>query len=162
MLNKNIPRKKLLTDLLNLARPLNEIVPPLCALGWDSDEELVIFSRHHALAILKRFLENKVSIEELEEWANALEGREDVGFEAEIQSLLQAFIAELANPLLTEPLSYEAVQAWIARLEQKQTTLTITIPIGLAEKLRFFDEPTLGKILETGLAQYHQLGRIPS
>jgi hypothetical protein len=152
MSNKNIPRKKLLTTLLKLSAPLNEIIPPLQALGWDSEAELVIFTRHHALAILKRFLENKLSSDELEDWANAVEGHDDIGFEAEAAPLLQSFITELANPLLTEPLTPESARAWYARLEQ--TRLTITIPMWLAEKLRPFDEPTIGKILETGLAQY--------
>ncbi len=110
-------RETLLRSLLALDRPLEEIRSGLSLLGWDSSDDLAFFTKDHALSILRRFLGRSLSANKVEEWANAIEGREDIGFESRYESILRDLIHELANPLLTRPLTYSSATEWVAHLE---------------------------------------------
>ncbi|MBC6475616.1 MAG: hypothetical protein GDA48_24740 [Hormoscilla sp. GM102CHS1] len=48
---------------------------------------------------------------EVENWANAIDCREDIAWEKEFSASVLALIQELANPLLTRPLSEEPAQS---------------------------------------------------
>ena len=74
-------RQQLLRSLVELERPLAEIVHELSRLGWDSDRDLVTLERRHVLRILERFREGELPAEQVEAWANAVEAREDIAFE---------------------------------------------------------------------------------
>ncbi len=51
------------------------------------------------------FLKGKLNAAQIEEWANALECRGDVGFLPEKQSAIREAIFQLANPLLNKPIT---------------------------------------------------------
>lgn len=87
-------------------------------MGWDSDRQLVILKRQDVAAILERYLANELSAADVEDWANALENREDLGYEQGSKDLLSLVIEELANPLLTRPLSKGISFAWLEQLTQ--------------------------------------------
>jgi len=110
-------RTKLLTSLVALNGCLKETCSELSRLGWDSSHDLVLLTKNHALSALRRFLDGSLSASEVEEWANAIEGREDIGFEGQNEDMLQELIYELANPILTRPLTSSSAAEWIARLE---------------------------------------------
>lgn len=110
-------RTKLLASLVALDGCLEEICSELSRLGWDSSDDLVLLAKDHALSVLRRFLEGCLSASEVEDWANAIEGREDIGFEGQNEDMLQELIYELANPILTRPLTSSSAAEWIARLE---------------------------------------------
>lgn len=95
-------RTETLTALLKYDRNLKEISSKLKNYEWDSDEELVTIKKEHVQKILERFLASELSAENVEEWANLVEGRDDISFSNEI---LTDTIFELANPLLTEELT---------------------------------------------------------
>lgn len=109
-------RSELLQSLLTLNQPLADILPQLAAFGWDSDRQLVMLKRHHITAILNKYLANTLAATDVEAWANALEGREDIGYEAGAVEVIAETIDELANPLLTLPLTKETAKMWIDRL----------------------------------------------
>lgn len=105
-------RSQLLQSLLKLDRPLDQILPSLNQLGWDSDE-LATLHPQHLISILNRYLSGELSPVEVENWANAIECREDLAWESEA---ISALIHELANPLLTNPLSEDTAREWLQRL----------------------------------------------
>jgi hypothetical protein len=107
-------RRELLRELLALKRPTAEVLRTLARFGWDSDE-LVTLSAGEALRVVGRFLQGEVSEEDLEEWANGIEGREDVGFSP---SNLREMIFELANPGLVGPVKQTA-KKWAKILEEE-------------------------------------------
>lgn len=74
-----INRVELLHSLLRFDQPLTKILLFLKPFGWDSDRELVILERQHVAAILERYLTDELSPAQLEDWANALKSREDIG-----------------------------------------------------------------------------------
>jgi hypothetical protein len=112
----NDQRVKLLHSLLDLEKPTSQIVPSLNACGWDSDRELLTLTRHEIAMVLRRYLNNQLSAKEVEEWANAIEGREDVGYESDFERLLDEAIYQLANPVLTLPLSHQVAKEWLKQL----------------------------------------------
>lgn len=97
-------RAEALKRLLNFEGKPSEIVRSLGLFGWDSEDELVILSRGHIASVLQRYLNSKLASVEVEDWANAIEGREDIGYEKGCEELLNETIFQLANPVLAKEL----------------------------------------------------------
>ena len=114
--NSNDERIQALRDLLELRRPVGEAVSRLRRFPWDSANELVILTRRSALDMVNRYLGDQLTASEFVEWANALEGRDDVGFEDLDEDLLRQFLLEFANPELFEPISTDLAREWSVRL----------------------------------------------
>jgi hypothetical protein len=112
-------RKAILEELLALRSPLDESLGTLATLAWDSEAELATLDREHAVGLINRFLSGMVSSDDLEQWANAIEGRDDIAFVIRDGHLLQESVFELANPLLTEPLTRDRAEYWRVRLEPR-------------------------------------------
>lgn len=99
-------RQRLLNELLNRSRPLVELREELAKLPWDSPE-LVTLKPMHIDARLMEFTTGKIDARALTEWANCIEGREDIGFDAQHVETLRDVIDELANPDLYSVLTVE-------------------------------------------------------
>jgi hypothetical protein len=110
-------RKELVLDVVQLRRPLHAAIQALGQLPWDCDEELVLLGPFDALRVMSRYLSGEMTSKDVDDWANALEARDDVGVEDGARDLLEDFIFTMANPLLTEPLTPQAASVWQARLE---------------------------------------------
>ena len=109
-----VTRASHLEDLLHFRRPLAEVTFDLSAFSWDSAEHLVTLQSEHIAAVLDRFLAGAISETDVEAWANAIECREDIGF-LEASPIAEA-IWELANPLLTRPVTRQSAAALVATL----------------------------------------------
>jgi hypothetical protein len=83
---------------------------------WDSEEELYVLTQSDALEVLERYLVGKISSSELRDWAEALEGRDDLGFEEVRADDLKNFLFEIATPELFSPLSPRVAADWRERL----------------------------------------------
>ena len=93
-------RTELLRDLIRFDPP-----PPgnaLSAFEWDCDVPLVTLSAGDLTSVLERYSRGELAAPAVEEWVNAIEGRDDIEYSA-----VQDFIHELANPLLAAPLTAE-------------------------------------------------------
>jgi hypothetical protein len=110
-------RVELLNSLLNFDRPLSEIWQPLNSFSWDSARGLVILKKQQIVNILRRYLDGQLSRSDVENWANAIEGREDIEYESDFEEMLDEVIFELANPLLSRPLSPDSAREWLNQLE---------------------------------------------
>ncbi|HBA89724.1 MAG TPA: hypothetical protein DCZ75_17580 [Geobacter sp.] len=111
-------RKKQLEDLLRYRMSPKELRDILADFPWDSDEELVLLERQHVTAVLKRYLRGEISSKEVEDWANVIECREDIGYE-EIADVVHL----LANPAITEELTETIATQLIAELEEPDNGL---------------------------------------
>jgi hypothetical protein len=105
---------QLLNSLLKLDRPLTEILAPLNALGWDNPQTFVTLKPQHITQILQSYLNHQITELEVENWANAIESREDIATENE---LLEQIIFDLANPPLTNPLTPQLAHHYLTQLE---------------------------------------------
>ncbi len=110
-------RTQLLADLLSYSHPLEQTVERLRQLSWDAEAALIILSRQHTIQLLKRYLLHDLTNSNIETWANAIEGREDIDFESGYEDCLQEIIHILANPVLTEPLNVELAERLLKKLQ---------------------------------------------
>ena len=110
-------RIQLLNSLLKFDKPLSEILPVLNSFSWDSKQSLVILQRQHIVNILQRYLNGKLSASDVENWANAIEVREDIAEEDNFADILDEVIFDLANPLLSRSLSPDSAKEYLAQLE---------------------------------------------
>jgi len=99
---------------VNLEGPVAETAARLQSFPWNSDSTLVTATGKDFVRVLRRYCLGELVDREVEAWANALETREDLGFASQ---LLRELLHELANPLLTQPLSQSRAKHWLAKLE---------------------------------------------
>ena len=107
-------RTTLLVDLLELRRPLPAILGDLSTLPWDCDELLVTLGPEHVVTVLQRYLSGEISSADVEDWADAVELRD--GISADPDDPAAQAIHELANPLITRPLSMHSASTLVASL----------------------------------------------
>lgn len=110
-------RERLLRLLVGGAEPLEEIVANLRQFGWDSDQDLVVLTREHAGAVLDRYLRGEIDSSTVETWANAIEGREDIGYAPSSEDTLAEFVFEIANPDIAGALTPALATDWMRTLK---------------------------------------------
>lgn len=111
-------RSLLLHELLHFTRPTADVVRNLSDFGWDSDEELVTLQADHVAAVLSRFLSGEIESQEVEDWANAVECRDDIGMR--LDSPVADVLHALANPSLIYPLTKHFAIEQVAMLKLLQ------------------------------------------
>jgi len=104
----------ILLDLVHFKNNIDTLKNMLSQIGFDSEIELVSMSRDNIVEILQRSLDKKISFLELEEWANLIECREDIGFEDE---KTQDMVFKLANPYLYGKLDEKQVLSCLNELK---------------------------------------------
>ena len=109
-------RRRILYSLVALDRPLDTVLVELAEVPWDSGEDHVTLQPDHVIEMLSRFQSGRLGAEDVEKWANAIEGRDDIGFADESGALLKATIFDLANPELQGTLTNEAATQLVERL----------------------------------------------
>lgn len=112
-------RAQILRSALELDRPLENVLSELAQLPWDSELAPVTLEPAHVIGILHRFKSGSLNAQDVETWANAIEGREDIAFHPESRAALKEAIFELANPDLQGALTAETVDRWIAYLSSE-------------------------------------------
>jgi len=106
--------ESLLHELLSFKRPIRGIARDLAAYGWDAPNPLVVLDAIHISSLLSRFMAGELSSAEVEDWANCIECRD--GIEYDSSSAVGLTLHELANPLLTRPLTQQSAAALVANL----------------------------------------------
>jgi hypothetical protein len=91
-------RAALLAKVVRYELPLDETLLMLSAFGWDSDRELYQLSSQDVIALLDRYLEGTLTAAQVQHWAELLELRDDLGYDARQTDLLKQIIYRLANP----------------------------------------------------------------
>ena len=105
-------RIKALRGLIELQESIPVSIGRLRQFPWDSDRALVVLTGNDLARMLDLYLQGELSNMELEQWANALEGRDDIGYEPSMGDNLRRIIFELANPLLATPIEPAQAQRW--------------------------------------------------
>ena len=113
---QNNHKTSILLDLVHFKNNIDALKNMLSQIGFDSETELVSMSRDDIVEILQSSLDKKISFLELEEWANLIECREDIGFEDE---KTQEIIFKLANPYLYGKLDEKQVLSYLNELDEK-------------------------------------------
>ncbi len=117
MKQEDIQRRLTVTALLECLDDINVIANRLKSYGWDYEGDKIVITKFHVVNILKRFLSNVFSSEDVEKWANLVEGREDLEFEAVPGQDLGEIVYTLANPVLTQALDKKHAENIVLALE---------------------------------------------
>jgi len=116
-------RKLLLEYLVDRSKPLNEILDALSEFDFDS-EPLVALKGEHVIKLLSDYVAGKIDESMVERWADAIEVRDDLYYEAEDGDDLKAIIFDLANPLLSGPLTTKEASRMMSELRCQFTKFT--------------------------------------
>ena len=115
-------RNELLEEIFNLEKPdsLQNLSEDLREIGWDSPEgEVANLTTLHIISILNRYLNGNLTEQQIENWANLVEMREDITFGAtEDEERVIDAIHELANPALEGALTHASAKQIILRLQE--------------------------------------------
>ena len=116
MTSGEMDRLALVRELLEFSRPLEEVMARLAMLDWDFEGRGVELTKKHLSTALQRYIQNELTEFEIELWANQIEGREDIEFEADSVKEIDDVLHELANPALTQRLDYARARILLDRL----------------------------------------------
>lgn len=93
-------RKEAIRSLVALDRPLDELRERVASFPFDWDgPPLGTLRREHLLAVLARWQSGELTPEEVEDWANLVEVRDDLDHDPTDPAVAGA-VFDLANPLL--------------------------------------------------------------
>lgn len=106
-----------LEDLVRLRKPVGEAIRAAGNLGWDSADDIVVLTVDDAVRAVRRYMDGSLSGNDFENWAEALTGRDDVGFDPRHADVLKQFLFEVSTPELFEPLGGSVARTWCARLD---------------------------------------------
>ncbi|WP_007026846.1 hypothetical protein [Saccharomonospora iraqiensis] len=107
-------RQEIVTDLVEFRKPIEHTLAALREFPWDSDEELATLDVSALRRVVDMFERGRIDADELEEWADAVEGRDDIAFGS--QDVIDA-VNTLANPVLFGPLTKENVNRIVSEIE---------------------------------------------
>lgn len=96
-------------DLITMQDTLSNCRLRLAQYPWDFEGQPVILTRSDVEAVLKSFLEGKVRADDIEEWADLLEVREDFDYEEGHCEWLNFVLWRLSDQQLNGLISEEAV-----------------------------------------------------
>lgn len=116
-------RQEYLNALVNFDQPLSTILPILKTFSWDSSEAIITLKKEHLIDVLDRYLNNALSVTDLENWADAIECREDIAYETDYEAIINDIIFDLANPTLNDPLSPKLIEQYISQLSNSKPSL---------------------------------------
>ncbi|MFJ5536654.1 hypothetical protein [Vreelandella titanicae] len=106
-----------LLRLVEFSDPVEQLAQMLKVYSWDYDGEPLVLTASHVSSVLKRFLSDELSSEDLEGWANLIECREDIEFEEDSYNEIDNVINCLANPILQGDITPHSCVKLLATLE---------------------------------------------
>lgn len=109
-------REKILQDLISFTEDITKLQLELSHYPWDVENSIVVVTNSGVYNVLSNFKTNNLSMNKLEDWANAIESRDDVEFESE---KLKEIINQIANPALYGQLSHAQLKKFMQMLERK-------------------------------------------
>lgn len=106
-----VDRAEILQRLIRFEEPAEPLLNDLKQYPWDwpKEEPLVFITAKQVLQILDRYLSSQISAKQLQDWAENLECREDVGFEQKHEEVLDNVFFRIATPIINEPLTNDVV-----------------------------------------------------
>lgn len=107
-------RKDILIDLVFLKANLSELQNELAQYSWDIEEPILIISKQDFTNVLQRCIESEITFDDLTNWANAIECRDDLDFEAEE---MQEIVFELSSPEINGEITKERLQEIVNELQ---------------------------------------------
>ena len=109
-------RIAMLMKLVESPERWSEIASSLSAFDWDSEEELVLLRPEHLIHVLNAYLSGMLASADVEGWATAVEGRDDIGSAESASALVTDALHWMSNPVLEGDLTPADARRWIQKL----------------------------------------------
>ncbi len=106
-------RYDILTDLVNLSGDITILKKELSEYPWDIEEPILIISKVAFIEVLQRGIDGETSNEAIEDWADTIECRDDLEYEA---NKMEAIVFELVNPAINRKIPNGLLQEFINEL----------------------------------------------
>jgi hypothetical protein len=104
-MDTEVDRRALLAALVRYELPVEPVLNQLASVPWDSTEELAQIGAPEIVAILDRLIKGELSAEQVRDWADLVEVRDDVGLDPRHENALREIIFRLANPTLCDAIT---------------------------------------------------------
>jgi len=108
-------RVEILKDLVLLQGNIEVLLSELSKFSWDCEVSLYLVSNDDFTSVLKRSLIGDIDFKTLQNWANAIECRDDIEFKNEV---MQEIVFELASPEINGNITKERLQEIINVLQE--------------------------------------------
>ena len=112
-------RTQVLIDLVNLARPVEELRSELNEFEWNSKHELYTLTNARIAGVFERALNEEFPIEDLISWADGLEEREDLVYEEGYERDIAQILFLVSTPAINYPITKEFIRKLLNNLNQK-------------------------------------------
>ncbi|NQX82260.1 MAG: hypothetical protein HRT66_09750 [Flavobacteriaceae bacterium] len=106
-------RKEILEKIISFDGELSVLKKELSKYPWDVEEPYLVISKSKFIKILKKSIDQVITFEDLEYWANIIECRDDLDFEVE---LIQEMVFELSSPEINGEITRIKLQYMIEQL----------------------------------------------
>lgn len=108
-------RSEAVRDLIACRMPLRRSIARVIEFPWDSEVELARLGMSDVVAVLRRYVAGELSAREVEDWAFALEGRDDVAYAS---PNLAEVLFQLSTPECEGPITPALAAELIANYDQ--------------------------------------------
>jgi len=106
-------RISLLKTVIEMRDGFREAMKNLALYPWDYVGEPAIITSANIKDVLSRYLNEDLKLQDIYDWAETLEIREDVDYPEEDKAVLLEIMHELANPILQGELNADKARALI-------------------------------------------------
>ena len=106
--------RQALVDLIDLSKPFAAAVRSLSAHRWGAGPN-VFFGGRQIIRALEMFLAGDLDASELERWADAIEGRDDIEYDPSCSSVVADFLFDASTPQLNGVFTEDRAAEWIRR-----------------------------------------------
>ncbi|WP_345104997.1 hypothetical protein [Mucilaginibacter panaciglaebae] len=107
-------RRDILYDLIHFHGRLNDILKEISQFTWDAETPVITMTDSDFRTVLEKCIEDIISVRDIEEWANALECRDDIEF---ADKKIHDAIFDLANPEINGVITKKGLYEIIRSLE---------------------------------------------
>jgi hypothetical protein len=113
-------RTQILKALVQFTRPTEPLWRELFSYGWDCEDESLhlVFKKEELITVLDRFLAGEISPEELEDWAERLECRDDITFEEADSERMRDLLFRLSSPAINDELTLDTIAQMKGKLTE--------------------------------------------
>jgi hypothetical protein len=80
-------RTSFIKSLIGMNKPISEI-----------KKDIAILTKNDLINVMNFYINNKITASDFMEWANLIEGREDIDYETEYKDEINNIVYQIANP----------------------------------------------------------------
>jgi len=109
-------RRDVVQGLVDWRGQLSDLIAAAREFPYDSEVPIVTLQTAHIRSVLQRYLRGDISAAEVEVWAEAVEGRDDIEYFGPHEDEIAEALFRLSTPQINTPLSKEIAEKCISEL----------------------------------------------